>query len=115
MSVEGGVRIKYHVSSQHKFLIVFINILFAGVGVWLTPLIVVGFFGFFDSPTTSSIVIASLVIAIFLVFLAISNYFVIRKVPGKGKKYLILTGIVAFLLGFALLFYIYFSIIPGIF
>ncbi len=78
-------------------------------------MVVVGFFGFFDGPTTSSIVIASLVIVIFLVSLVISNYFVIRKVPSNGKKYLLLAGLVAFLLGFALLFYIYFSIIPGIF
>lgn len=99
-----------------KFLIVSINILFSAAGVWLTPYITIGFTGFmFDKATIISKSIASLLIVIFLVALVISNYFIIRKAFRNNRSNLVLTGLAAFLIGFALFFYIYFSIILEIF
>ncbi len=99
-------KIKYPVSPKKFKEIILINLFFSVLGLCLTPFILIGFTGFMlDKATLTSKAIASFVIVIFLVSLVISNYFVIRKVSGKGKEYLILTGFSTFLLGFAPLFY----------
>ncbi|EPR12327.1 hypothetical protein [Ruminiclostridium papyrosolvens] len=102
-------KIKYPVSSKKFLIIILINLFSSVVGISLTPIILIGLFGFLVSPSTGSKVITSLIIVIFLTALVISNYLIIRKVPGKGKIYLALTGLTAFLLGFMLLFNAYFK------
>ncbi len=86
------------------FLIIIFNNLFLSVlGVHLTPIVLIGLFGFFNDPTVWSIVIALLVLVIFLAVLVTSNYLIIRKFPGKSKIYLALTCLATLLLGFILL------------
>ncbi len=99
-------KINYPVSPTKFIEIILINLFFSVLGVCLTPYILFGFTGFMlDKATLASKAIASLIIVIFLVFLVISNYLIIRRVASKGKIYLALIGLSTFLLFFALLSY----------
>ncbi len=108
-------KVRYLQSSRIYLKTVLINLFFSVLGLCLTPFVAIGFLGFTGGPTTDSIAIASLVIVIFLAALVKSNYVAIKKVSGKSKIYIALTGLAAFLLGFTLLFCICFGIILGIF
>lgn len=102
-------KVKYTLSPKKILIIIFINLFFSVAGVSLAPIVIIGLFGFLDSPSTGSKVITSLIIIIFIATLVISNYLIIRRGSGKSKIYLALTGLTTLLLGFILLINAYFN------
>lgn len=102
-------KVKYTLSPKKILIIIFINLFFSVAGVSLAPIVIIGLFGFLDSPSTGSKVITSLIIIIFIATLVISNYLIIRRGSGKSKIYLTLTGLTTLLLGFILLINAYFN------